>query len=538
MKISLCQINPILGDINYNLNKIIAFYEKEKSKSDLIVFPELSLTGYPLKDLVKNQSLISKTENALSKLTNYVKTTPLILGTPIKKPTGIFNAAVLINNGIIENTIYKHNLPNYSVFNESRNFTAYKNYSRSITINGTKIAILICEDAWHDEAINFYHEDKPDFFLILNASPYEIGKLESRYSVTKRFSEKYNTPIGYLNLVGGQDDLVFDGRSFILNGNGDCIALAKRCSEDIINIDTKNINKSAISDFENKDEELYEILLLALKDYVRKNGFEKIILGLSGGIDSAFIAVLAADALGANNVKCVMLPSRYNSKKSLEYANKLIANIQCIHELIDIDKLYENFLSIFDEMYNTSSLKDVTSQNLQARIRSVILMGVSNQENSLLISTSNKSESAVGYTTLYGDMSGAFAPIKDVYKTQIYELCNWRNKNIPKNTSITSLNVIPIEIINREPSAELSYNQKDSDKLPEYKILDEILFHLIENEISMYEIAKKTDSDIETIKMISGMIKLSEFKRNQAPIGPKISSKSFNNDRIYPITYK
>jgi NAD+ synthetase len=359
--------------------------------------------------------------------------------------------------------------------------------------------------------------------------------------IANNIVKKYNKPVAYLNNFGGYDELVFDGGSFVMDKCGNFINEPSLWDEGVLTFDSKSANLK-INDGNIKiyceEENIYQALVLSVKDYFEKNNFTKAVLGLSGGIDSALVATIAADALGPGNVKSVILPTEYNSDESMKYALELVHNIGCEKLIMPIDGLLDNFTNTLKTSSNFQKLKEITIQNLQARIRALLLMGISNEEGSLLLATSNKSESAVGYTTIYGDMCGAFSPIKDVYKTQVYKLAKWRNKNIPKGSLCSKVNIIPNFIIEREPSAELSYNQKDSDSLLPYEILDTILYNLLEMGLTHKQISEKTNVDEAIINDVANMIRSSEYKRSQAPIGPKISSKSFNYDRAYPITYQ
>jgi NAD+ synthetase len=543
MKISLCQINLKTNDLNYNIKKIKKFYESESADADLVVFPELSLTGYLLKDLVNDVSFLDKVLKFKAKVVEFTKEKKcgLLFGCPVLKNDKVFNSVVIACGGEEIFSADKHILPNYEVFNEPRNFSKAEEEPTIFKFKGEKLGILICEDAWRDNIPNILSSKEATLFIIVNASPYDLDKHENRLKIANNIAKKYDRPVAYLNNFGGYDELVFDGGSFVIDKKGNFINEQLCWKEDILRFDTKKITASASRRSIQKyceEENIYQALVLSVRDYFKKNNFTKAVLGLSGGIDSAIVAAIVADAQGSDNLKCIILPSKFNSEESMKYALELVQNIGCEKLIMPIDALLTNFSSSLKTSLNFQDLKEITMQNLQARIRAVLLMAISNEENSLLLATSNKSESAVGYTTIYGDMCGAFSPIKDVYKTQVYKLANWRNKNIPIGSLCLKPTIVPEFIIEREPSAELSHNQKDSDNLLPYEVLDTILYNLLEMGLTHKQISEKINLDEDVINNVADMIRNSEYKRGQAPIGPKISIKSFNNDRVYPITYQ
>jgi len=543
MKISLCQINLKTNDLNYNIKKIKKFYESESANADLVVFPELSLTGYLLKDLVNDVNFLDKVLKFKAEVVEFTKEKKcgLLFGCPALKNDKVFNSVVIACGGEEIFSADKHILPNYEVFNEPRNFSKAEEEPTIFEFKGEKLGILICEDAWRDDIPNILSSKGATLFIIVNASPYDLDKHENRLKIANNIAKKYDRPVAYLNNFGGYDELVFDGGSFVIDKKGNFINEQLCWKEDILRFDTKKITASTSCCSIQKyceEENIYQALVLSVRDYFKKNNFTKAVLGLSGGIDSAIVAAIVADALGSDNLKCIILPSKFNSEESMKYALELGQNIGCEKLIMPIDTLLTNFSSSLKTSLNLQDLKEITMQNLQARIRAVLLMAISNEENSLLLATSNKSESAVGYTTIYGDMCGAFSPIKDVYKTQVYKLANWRNKNIPIGSLCLKPTIVPEFIIEREPSAELSHNQKDSDNLLPYEVLDTILYNLLEMGLTHKQISEKINLDEDVINNVADMIRNSEYKRGQAPIGPKISIKSFNNDRVYPITYQ
>ncbi len=541
MKISLCQINLKIGDLKYNIKKIKKFYESESTDVDLVVFPELSLTGYLLKDLVNDVNFLDKVLEFKAEIVKFTKEKKcgLLFGCPVLKNDKVFNSVVVAYGGEEIFSTNKHVLPNYGVFNEPRNFSKAKGEPSIFEFRGKKLGILICEDAWHDDIANILSSKGAELFIIVNASPYDLDKHENRLKIANNIAKKYHKPVAYLNNFGGYDELVFDGGSFVIDKKGNFVNEQFCWKEGVLTFDSEQANLKT-NDRDTKiyceEENIYQALVLSVRDYFKKNNFSKAVLGLSGGIDSALVASICADALGSDNLKSIILPSEFNSEESMEYALELVQNIGCEKLTIPIDKFFKNFVYSLENNLKVDGLLDITLQNLQARIRAILLMAISNEENSLLIATSNKSESAVGYTTIYGDMCGGFAPIKDVYKTQIYKLAKWRNKNIPRGSLCSKVNIIPNFIIEREPSAELSHNQKDSDNLLPYDILDKILYDLIELDLTHKNVSEQNDVKLEVVKSIASMIKNSEYKRSQAPVGPKISTRSFNYDRIYPVT--
>lgn len=543
MKIALCQINPTVGDLEKNFELIRKNYQKALDQScDLAVFSECVLTGYPPKDLLLKKYFLDEIANFAQKIVDFTasKNCAILFGLPIFIDGELKNGAILAKNGEILQKIAKKNLPNYGVFDEKRYFNAAKNLS-FIEFCGKKIAILICEDLWVMENVNEARAQNPDFIISINASPFEIGKNAKRQEVARKFGKK----IIYLNQIGGVDHLIFDGNSFVLDENGEKILQMKKFEEDFAIFD-ENCGDFAILSPENDEiGEIYHAIVLGIRDYFKKTGFQKAILGLSGGIDSALVAVLAVDALGSENVELFALPSKFNSKESFDDAYNLAKNLGIELKTIEIEEIFAKFNEKLSPVFAGKSA-DLTEENLQSRIRGVLLMALSNKFGSLLLSTGNKSELAVGYATIYGDMNGAFNPLKDVYKTQVFALARWRNlgRNLGRNSDFLpcfcdeNVDLIPNSIITKEPSAELRHNQKDRDSLPEYEILDAILFLMIEDDKSVEEIVKLTNFDENLVKKVAKLFYQSEYKRKQAVLGPKISTKSFDEDRRYLISNK
>ncbi|RYE15371.1 MAG: NAD+ synthase [Rickettsiales bacterium] len=535
MKYLICQINSIVGDLEYNYQKIIQDY-RNSIDVDIVIFPELALTGYPLLDLANNQEFIDKTQYYANLIVweTMDRNNAILFGSISSVDNCLFNTAIFAYGGKVSDIIQKNHLPNYGVFNESRNFNSGYNQN-IIHYKNRKIGVLICEDMWFDDIAAKYYNQDVSIFIAVNASPYDTKKQDMRYKKASSIAAKYSKTLIYVNLIGAQDELVFDGGSFVIDNNANYLLSPNFWSENRIKFDDENYNSNDEVKSYSGIEHIYQALMLSLRDYMRKNNFETALVGLSGGIDSAMVSVIAADAIGSLNVNCKMLTGPFTTDQSINHAKIIAENINCNFSVIDINNINDVFLNSLEHSF-ANKIKDVTEENLQARIRGTVLMSISNKFGHMLISTSNKSEFAVGYSTLYGDMCGSFALIYDLYKTEIYELIRWRNDHIPQGSLLKKLNIIPKEIIDKPPSAELNLNQKDSDSLPEYDILDQILHGLIELEISIEELAIKLNISSEFIKQIETKIVKCEFKRRQSAIGPKISVKAFNVERKYPIT--
>ena len=543
MKLFLAQLNNIVGDIEGNLNKAIdVLQDAKKLDSDLVIFSELFLSGYPPEDLVLKKSFVSACKNALDSLITYSEEKELgvIIGLPIYEKNKLFNAAAVIDKGQLIGFSKKVNLPNYSVFDEKRVFNK-NNTPEIFNFRGIKLGIPICEDIWMDNVCKELKDQGCELIISPNGSPFDKYKINQRKTIIEDRVTEVKTPFVYVNQFGGQDELVFDGSSLAMNGNKEVVFEAPSWEENTsvveFNVSAKKFNdlpfeKAQVSDLEN----IYMAMVIGLRDYVTKNNFPGVILGLSGGIDSAFCAAVAVDALGKDKVNAYMLPSVYTSKNSLDDAKDCAKRLE-IH--LDSIPISNTFLSLEDSLKELFKglPNDITEENLQSRIRGTILMAISNKIGKMLITTGNKSEVSVGYSTLYGDMNGGFNPIKDIYKTELYALANWRNLNVPKNVLLTKKNIIPETIISKEPTAELRDNQKDSDSLPSYDQLDQILEGLVEYELSTNELENKGFSRDE-IKKVENLLYVSEYKRRQSAPGVKISLRNFGRDRRYPITNK
>ncbi len=539
MKIGLSQINPIIGNIEYNKSKILEGYKQGiKTGVDLVILPELALCGYPPQDLIEKdefrQAVIKATEE-IAKQTNEVA---LIFGTITEEydnvGTGVYNSAVLCFDGKIQFVQHKTLIPNYDVFDEVRYFESAKEV-HNFEFLGEKLGISICEDIWND-ADYWKHRlyerdpvqrllDKGATVLInISASPYYYGRREERKQMLSVLTKTNNIPLAYVSCVGAQTDLVFDGASLCMNGNGELVKVGKNFEEDFFIFDTKANYKPLVNIEKSYGEEILNALILGLKDYAAKTGFKKALVGLSGGIDSALVTYIAVQAFGNENVHVVMMPSQYSSKGSITDSEKLIENLQISSETIPIESVFNEFLKALSASF-LNTKPDVTEENLQARIRGALLMALSNKFGYLLCTTGNKSEMAVGYATLYGDMNGALAVIADVYKTQVYKIANFINKD---------KEIIPQTIIDKAPSAELRPDQKDEDSLPPYKVLDQILQLYLEEYKEIEEISKAI-GDKELVKKYLKMVDRNEFKRKQAAPVLRVSKKAFGYGRRFPI---
>jgi NH(3)-dependent NAD(+) synthetase (EC 6.3.1.5) len=564
IRLALAQINPVVGDFEYNYNKILEFIEKAKKlEADIVAFPELALTGYPPEDLILKPSFIEKNLYYLEKLKENIDNIIAVVGF-IDKQEDVFNAAAVIYNKEIVGVYHKQFLPNYGVFDENRYFQKGDGLLL-LSIDNYKVGVSICEDIWYPEnPVNDYAILGAEVVININASPYSQGKVKRREEMLKVRSRDNLISIAYVNMVGGQDELVFDGNSLILDTQGEILAKAESFEEELLlaDIDLDEIFRLQLKDnrlknlrylkkpinvkevrldykIKNKNnqisqkialdkkeiEDTYKALVVGLRDYINKNGFKKVVIGLSGGIDSSLTACIAVDALGKENVKGVLMPSRYTSKESIEDALELAKNLDIETFTIPIKNIFDKYLEEFQEIFK--GLKpDTTEENLQARIRGNILMALSNKFGWIVIATGNKSEMSVGYSTLYGDMVGGFAVLKDVLKTKVYELSYYRN-------SISK--VIPDRVLTKPPSAELRPNQTDEAELLPYPILDQIIQFYVEQDLTVEEIVKLGFEE-KDVKKIINLIDKNEYKRRQAPIGIKITERAFGKDRRMPIT--
>ena len=533
LKILLAQLNYLVGDIEGNCEKMLQCLENTRLHHDAncVVFSELALTGYPPEDLLFREKINSRIRLAVKRLVSASKDINIVVGAPWNEGGKLFNAALVIQDGCLKDKYFKIKLPNYNVFDEKRYFSPGQ-AACVAEVEGLKLGITICEDVWDEEPVRLSQQAGAEMVININASPFRLGKQEQRVQTVSQRIKENALPILYLNQVGGQDELVFDGSSFVMQSTGEIIAQAKFCIEDelLLEVDAttkqiKQLSENSSNKPESDIETIYRVLTYGLKEYINKNNFNGGLIGLSGGIDSALALTLAVDALGADKVHAVMMPSKFTSDMSLQDARALAANLGVKYSVIEIDSLVETFEESLAPLFENRQ-KDTTEENIQARIRGVLLMAISNKFGNMVISTGNKSEMAVGYATLYGDMAGGFAPLKDVPKMLVFELARYRN---------TISNVIPERIITRPPSAELAPDQIDQDSLPPYEVLDQILELFIEQDVSRDEIIAQ-GFDEEQVSKVIKMVFQNEYKRRQAPPGIKITQRAFGKDRRYPIT--
>ncbi len=533
MRVALAQLNLLVGDVAGNLARAIdaATRARDELGARLVVFPELTLTGYPPEDLLLHAGLRAQVEAARRSMPGKISGIAALIGFPEWDGTRCYNSAALIDDGAILAHYRKQCLPNYAVFDEKRYFTA-GDQACVATLDGIRFGITICEDLWLPEPAASARAAGADVLLNLSASPFQVGREAVRErEVFGRRARETGAPVLTVQLVGGQDDLVFDGGSLVVAADGTLVARARAFEEALFSVDFTrdgdgvSVRGGEIHSEAGREASIWGALSLGLRDYVEKNGFDGVVIGLSGGMDSALGAVLAADALGADRVHTVMMPSRHTSEMSRADAAELARKLGIDHREISIEPVYRSLLDALAPSFGDRPL-DLAEQNLQARARGVLLMALSNKFGWLVLATGNKSEFAVGYATLYGDMAGGLAPLKDITKTTVYELAKWRNRDAP---------VIPVRIIERPPSAELAPGQVDQDSLPPYDVLDAIIVDYIEHgHTSMQLIEDGHDAVI--VRKVVGMIKGSEYKRRQAAPGIRITGRAFGRDRRYPIT--
>jgi NAD+ synthase (glutamine-hydrolysing) len=528
LKIALAQINLLVGDISFNSSKIIQTIEhaREQLSADVVIFPELTVTGYPPEDLLLRNDFIQQAEAAVSDIAAHAKDIDVVIGCPERYEGKLFNSALVLRDDNIIARYRKIVLPNYGVFDEKRYFSS-AHETCIFTIGDTRLGLTICEDIWQSDVVQEYREADTDILLTLNASPFYSGKIHEREDIVRERVAASGIPLVYVNQVGGQDELVFDGASFVVDQHGEVVFRAEEFKEQISVVEFVNKQpvKSYCAPLYSEISSEYQALVLGIKDYVGKNGFHGAILGLSGGIDSALVLALAVDALGKNNVEVVLMPSRYTQKMSNDDAALEAKALGVKYHNIPIEPAVTAFDGMLEEVF-AGTKKDATEENIQARCRGVILMAISNKQGRILLTTGNKSEMSVGYATLYGDMAGGFAPIKDVPKLLVYKLAEYRNSLSP---------VIPERVITRPPSAELAPDQIDEDSLPPYAVLDPILEMYVEQDKSADEIIATGFSPADVIKAIT-LVDRNEYKRRQAPPGIRITPRAFGRDRRYPIT--
>jgi NAD+ synthase (glutamine-hydrolysing) len=530
----MAQLNMIVGDVEGNTSRIIAAANqaRDQSGADVVMLPELAVSGYPPEDLLFHSGMRAQVARSIARLQTEVRGITLIAGYPQYEGRLIFNSAIVIRDGAILANHRKSSLPNYRVFDEKRYFTP-GTLPTVVDLNGVKAGILVCEDVWEPEPATWAREAGARVLLVINASPYEVNKQTQRErDVGRARVSETGIPLVFVNLIGGQDELVFDGNSFVMDAQGTVTTRAPAFTEGMyvvdLAVDAAGMVRplpGAVVPLQGQEESVYGALVQGTRDYVDKHRFPGVVLGLSGGVDSALTLCIAVDALGADRVHSVAMPSRYTSQMSREDATHQARLLNVKHSEISIEGMFEATLEALRNEF-AGRPADTAEENIQSRCRGVLLMGISNKTGRMLLTTGNKSEMAVGYATLYGDMAGGFAPIKDCSKLLVYRLCAWRNAQSA---------VIPARVIERPPSAELRHNQKDTDSLPPYEVLDPILEAFIEDDLSVDQIAAR-GFDRKTVGRILDLVKHNEYKRRQAPPGVRVSGRAFGRDWRYPIT--
>jgi len=530
LPVAIAQLNFTVGDVDANTDKMLDAAGRACSELDcrVVIFPELSITGYPPEDLLFRKDFLDRADAGLARLADATTDISVIVGHPHRAHGHLYNAASVISDGRVTARYLKRELPNFGVFDEKRYFSP-GDQPCVFQIDGINMGLTICEDVWHAQPVADCAAAGADLIVNLNASPYDLHKAREREEqVVSQRAKASAVPIVYINLVGGQDELVFDGGSFACSATGEVIYREAFFEETLSRIDITSqgiepVNKSVA--LLAREESVYRALCLSVRDYVQKNGFQGAVLGLSGGIDSALTLAVAADALGKDNVHAVLMPSRYTREMSIQDARAEAETLGVAHEVIAIEPLVESYRRQLAPIFQGLP-PDTTEENLQSRIRGNLLMAISNKTGRLVLATGNKSEMAVGYATLYGDMAGGFAVIKDVFKTLVYELAVYRNRNGE---------VIPERVIARPPSAELAHDQEDTDSLPPYEVLDPILEAFIEYDCAAEEIIAK-GFDPQVVQNVIRMVVRNEYKRRQAPPGVRITRRAFGRDRRYPMT--
>ncbi len=533
LRVAMAQIDVLVGDVAGNADKVIqyALEARDRLKADVVVFPELTLTGYPPEDLLLRPAMVGQIDAAMAKIMRDISGIGIILGYPHYDADNCYNAAAVICNGELRHSYHKQLLPNHSVFDEKRYFSP--GTEPTVTeINGFKVGITICEDIWQPQPAQQAAQAGAQVIINLNASPFHAGKQAQREQVLAKRAVETDLPIIYLNLVGGQDELVFDGGSFVTSADGNITQRFPLLTELLAVVDLELNSADAliplpaeVVPLPPEDATVYNTIVFGVRDYIQKNGFNSVVIGLSGGIDSALTLAIAVDAIGADNVEAVMMPSRYTATMSIDDAAAECEALGVKYHQVEIEPMYQSFLTALQGEF-LGATPDTTEENIQARCRGIILMAISNKGRKMVLTTGNKSEMSVGYATLYGDMAGGFAPLKDVPKLLVYRLSEYRNRVSP---------VIPQRVIERPPSAELAPDQKDEDSLPPYEVLDPVLEMYIEQDLSP-ELIAKAGYDRAMVQQVVAMVMRNEYKRRQAPPGVRITQRAFGRDRRYPIT--
>ena len=531
-RIALAQLDLFVGDVDGNVGRMVeaARLARERDHADLVLFPELALSGYPPEDLLFHGGMRRRVAQGLERARRDIRGISVLLGYPEYASEGIYNSAALLRDGVTLANHRKQCLPNYQVFDEKRYFQP-GNAATVVDISGARAGILVCEDVWEPEPARLACQHGAQVLLVINASPYEVRKQNEREDVVRSRVRETGVPVVFLNLLGGQDELVFDGHSFVMNAAGDVVRRAPAFREGVYTVELRREGERVvpvpgeIAPYQSDEESVYSALVLGVRDYVDKHRFPGVVLGLSGGVDSALTLAIAVDALGAERVHAVMMPSRYTAKISIDDATRQARELGVKFSVISIEGMFDATLAALKEEF-AGTRPDTTEENIQSRCRGVLLMAISNKTGRMLLTTGNKSEVAVGYATLYGDMAGGFAPIKDCSKLLVYRLARYRNSLSP---------VIPERVLSRPPSAELRADQKDTDSLPPYEVLDPILEAFIEEDLSVDQIEAR-GFDRATVVRVLDMVKRNEYKRRQAPPGVRVSGRAFGRDWRYPIT--
>src|SRR6185437_5241734 len=536
LKIAFAQMNQRVGDLEGNAAAMLEMRQRAKD-ADLLLCPELQVIGYPPEDLVLKPEFIRRTHECTDRLVAATAEPgpAMLIGTVVNEGGQNFNAMLLADNGRVVGRTFKHELPNYGVFDEKRIFSAGPLPS-PIEWRGIRLGVPICEDMWLEPVCAHLAEQGAELFLVPHGSPYELDKIDTRERLARARTTSTGLPLVFLNRVGAQDELVFDGSSFIMHPDGEIVVQMPDWEESFLitqwarGSDGWRCETRVRHELDSYPEDIYRAMMLGLHDYVERNGFTGVILGLSGGIDSALSAAIAVDALGPERVSCVMLPSRYTSGESLEDARECARLLGCRHDVVSIAPAVEAVGEMLPDM------SGLAAENVQARLRMVALMALSNSGGQMVLTTGNKSEMSVGYATLYGDMAGGYSVLKDAYKTTVFALSRWRNSNKPETGLGPDGPVMPERVITKPPTAELRPGQKDEDSLPPYSVLDRILEGLVEKELSVGEVANATGEDIALVADIESKLLKAEYKRRQAPPGVKIGTRNFGRDRRYPIS--
>jgi NAD+ synthase len=539
-RLTLAQLNATVGDLAGNAAKAREAWEAgREAGADMVALPEMFITGYNTQDLVMKPAFHTAAITEIEKLAKSCADGPaLAIGGPALQDGKLYNAYYILKKGTISDTVLKHNLPNETVFDEVRLYDAGP-LGGPYVVDGVRIGSPICEDSWHEEVPETLAETGAEFLLVPNGSPYYRNKMEVRQNLMVARVVETGLPLIYLNLVGGQDDQLFDGGTFVLNPGGELALQMPVMEEAIAHLDMVRTPEGWRAEVGERVtlpdayEQDYHAMVLSLRDYLRKTGFKKVLLGLSGGVDSAIVATIAADALGPENVRCVMMPSEYTSESSLEDAKAVADALSCRYDIVPIKEGRQAITNTLAPLFEGTE-PDVTEENIQSRLRGLYLMALSNKFGEMLLTTGNKSEVAVGYATIYGDMAGGFNPIKDMYKTRVFDTCRWRNANHRPWMLAPAGEVIPVSVIDKPPSAELRPGQKDSDSLPDYPVLDGILEILVDQDGSIAD-CLAAEYSLHDAKRVEHLLYISEYKRFQSAPGTRLSKKAFWLDRRYPI---